>query len=290
MRVRTFLMIVLLLLLLGGLAAWIFGPESDFAARPNRIAVIEIRGVIENTREMLKALKKYRKDKNVKAVLLRIDSPGGGVGPSQELYEEVRRTIKEKPVVASLGGIAASGGYYIACAATRIVSNPGTITGSIGVIMYFPNLKGLFDKIGYYTVTIKSGQFKDIGNPNREMTAAEKQLLQGTVDVAYKQFVQAVSKGRNIPEEKIREIADGRIIMGQTAKDLGLVDELGNFEDAVDVAAKLGKIEGEPELIYFKKEKKSLLDIVLGNDASERVEALLDTSGAFLKYQLPAFH
>lgn len=280
-------MIAILLMLFGGLITWMIDSDSPFMAKPNQIAVIEIRGLIDDAQETLKALKQYRKDKNIKAILLRIDSPGGGVGPSQEIYREVRRTIETKPVVASMGAIAASGGYYIASACTRILSNPGTITGSIGVIMYFPNLQGIFDKIGYNMINIKSGEFKDLGNPNREMTPAEKQLLQGTVDQTYVQFVQDVARGRNIPEEKIREVADGRILMGQTALELGLVDELGNFQDGVDAAAKLGKIEGEPELTYHKKKKQSMLDFLLGSDMSDRVSALLNTSGSFLRYQMP---
>jgi protease-4 len=278
-----------LLMIFVGVLVWIGDSESDFFAEPNRIGVIEIRGVIDDVRETVEAIRKYRKDTNIKAILLRIDTPGGGVGASQELYREVRRTIEEKPVVASLGGIAASGGYYIASAATRIFSNPGTVTGSIGVIVHFPNLQGLFDKIGYNSVTIKSGQFKDIGNPNREMTPEEKQLMQSTIDEAYRQFVQDVARGRNLPEEKVREVADGRIFMGKTAHEWGLVDELGNFQDAVDGAAKLGKIEGEPELIHFKKKKRSLLDFLLGSDVSEKVSAFLDGTGSFLRYQLPVF-
>ena len=282
-------MVMFLLVFFGGLLAWIVGPESEFLAEPNRIGVIEIKGIISDVQENLKAFKQYRKDENIKAILLRIDSPGGAVGPSQELYREVRRTIEKKPVVASLGATAASGGYYIASAATRIFSNPGTITGSIGVIIHFPNLQSLFDKIGYTMVTIKSGQFKDIGNPNREMTSEEKQLMQGTIDEAYRQFVQDVARGRNLSEEKVREVADGRILLGQTAHELGLVDEIGNFQDAVDAAAKLGKIEGEPEVIFFKKKRHSLLDFLVGNDVSEQLSALLDGSGSFLKYQLPVF-
>lgn len=289
MKLRSVLFILFLFLFLGGLAAWVIGPDSHFLASPNSIGVIEIRGLIDDVQETLKAIKEYRKDKNIKAILLRIDSPGGGVGPSQELYREVRRTVSEKPVVASLGGIAASGGYYIASATTRIISNPGTITGSIGVIIYFPNMQGLFDKIGYSTVTIKSGQFKDIGNPNREMTPEEKKLIQGTIDEAYGQFVQDVARGRSLPEEKVRKVADGRIIMGQTAQALGLVDELGNYQDAIDVAAKLGKIAGEPDLIHFKKKKRSVLDFLLGTDVSERVSTLLGGSGSYLRYQLPVF-
>jgi protease IV len=263
------------------------GSDFEFTAKPNRIGVIEIRGTIADVRETLKSLKTFRRDANVRAVLVRIDSPGGGIAPSQELYREIRRLAQEKPVVSSLGAVAASGGYYVAAATQRIVSNPGTITGSIGVISYFPNLKDLFDKIGLHTVIVKSGQFKDVGNPGREMTQQEKDLIQATIDEAHRQFIADVAQGRNIPEEKVRQIADGRILMGETALKLGLVDELGNLEDAVTAAARLGKIEGEPELVYAKKKRLSLLDLLLGSDASERFNGLLEGSYDPLRYQLP---
>lgn len=280
-----------MLMVLAGLAllviGFLAGSDSDFLAKPNRIGVVEIRGTIVDVRETLKFLKTFRRDPNVKAVLVRIDSPGGGIAPSQELFREIRRVAQEKPVVASLGAVAASGGYYVAVATQRIFSNPGTITGSIGVISYFPNLKELFDKIGFYSVIIKSGPYKDVGNPGREMTPQEKELIQATIDEAHRQFVADVAQGRGIPEEQVRQVADGRILMGEMALKLGLVDEIGNLEDAVTAAARLGKIEGEPELIYAKKQKLSLLDFLLGSDVSERLSALLEISHDPLRYQMP---
>jgi protease-4 len=263
------------------------GSDSDFMAKPNRIGVIEVKGTIVEVQETLKSLRAFRKDANVKAVLVRIDSPGGGIAPSQELYRELRRVAEEKPVVSSLGAVAASGGYYVATATQRIISNPGTITGSIGVISYFPNLKDLFEKIGFQSVIIKSGRYKDVGNPGREMTQQEKELIQTTIDEAHRQFVADVAQGRKIPEENVREIADGRILMGEMALKLGLVDELGNLEDAVLTAAQMGKIEGEPELIYAKKRKYSLLDLLLGSDISERLNGLLEIAYDPLRYQMP---
>ncbi len=267
--------------------AWLMTPDFQFFSGPNRIGVLEVRGVIDNVQEALKALKEFRQDDNVKAVLVRIDSPGGGIGASQELYREIRRTMEEKPVVASMGGIAASGGYYIASAASRVIANPGTITGSIGVISYFPNLRELFEKVGFSAVIIKSGQFKDTGNPGREMTPEEKNLLQTTMDQAHSQFIRDVARGRNLPEAKVREIADGRILMGESAQQLGLVDELGNFEDAVQASARLGKIEGEPDLLYAKKKKRSLLDYLLGSEVSEQLDGLVTGSLNLLRYQAP---
>jgi protease-4 len=197
------------------------------------------------------------------------------------------RTTKEKKVVVSLGSIAASGGYYIAAPASYIFANPGTVTGSIGVISYFPNLQGLFDKIGYTMVTIKSGQFKDIGNPARPMTPEEAALLQSTIDETYAQFVRAVAEGRNLPDEKVREFADGRIFTGETALRLGLVDELGNYEDAVQKAASLGNIEGKPQVIIIKKEKRSILSFFLGEDVSSHLNNFLDGPLHMLRYQVP---
>jgi protease-4 len=197
--------------------------------------------------------------------------------------------MKTKPVIASMGGVAASGGYYIACAANHIIANPGTITGSIGVIIYFPNLRELFEKIGYQMTTIKSGQFKDIGNPGREMTPQEKDLIQGTIMESYSQFVRDVASARNLPEDDVRKVADGRIILGEKARELKLIDQLGNYEDAVSKAAELGQIEGEPDVISGKKKKGSLMDFLLGNEASDRLNDLLFESSAFLRYQLPDF-
>ena len=284
-RFFLFLISVFLLVFIGFLL-WLVTPEQFFAG-PNRIGVIEVRGVIDNVQDSLKAIKEFRKDPNVKCILVRIESPGGGIGASQELYREIRRTIEEKPVVASLGGIAASGGYYAASAANRIVANPGTITGSIGVISYFPNLRELLDKLGISATIIKSGRFKDTGNPDREMTQEEKDLLQETMDQAHRQFIRDVARGRKLSEEKVRDVADGRIIMGETAQQLGLVDELGNFEDAVKAAAVLGLIEGEPDLIYAKKKRRSLLDFLIGSEMSEQIAGYVNGSLNFLRYQAP---
>ncbi len=284
-RFFLFLISVFLVVFIGFLV-WLVIPEQFFAS-PNRIGVIEVRGVIDNVQDSLKAIKEFRKDPNVKCILVRIESPGGGIGASQELYREIRRTIEEKPVVASLGGIAASGGYYAASAANRIVANPGTITGSIGVISYFPNLRELLDKLGISATIIKSGRFKDTGNPDREMTQEEKDLLQATMDQAHRQFIRDVARGRNLSEEKVRDVADGRIIMGETAQQLGLVDELGNFEDAVKAAAVLGMIEGDPDLIYAKKKRRSLLDFLIGSEMSEQIAGYVNGSVNFLRYQAP---
>lgn len=237
------------------------------ALRGGSIALIRVEGGIYDSREVIRQIHKYRDSRSVKAILIRIDSPGGGVAASQEIHEEVVRTRTDygKPVVASMGAVAASGGYYIAVAADRIVANPGTVTGSIGVIANFTNLEDLYKKIGVESRVIKSGKFKDSGSPFRDMTKEEERLLQSLVDDMYKQFVEAVTKGRNMSEEKVLSIADGRIFSGRQALELGLVDELGNLQDAIQAAAKMGGIKGKPVVVSEKKRGFSILDLILGS-------------------------
>ncbi|MFH0810319.1 MAG: signal peptide peptidase SppA [Pseudomonadota bacterium] len=234
----------------------------------DHVGVIEVSGVITDPKPTLEKLVEFRKDPQVKAIVLRINSPGGEVGPSQEIYTEVRRTVKEKQVVASLGGVAASGGYYIASACGNIVSNPGTITGSIGVILEFSNVEGLLRKIGVQANVIKSGAFKDVGSPVRPMTTAERALIQGMLDSVHQQFINAVAEGRKIPAERVRAIADGRIMSGEQARQLGLVDSLGNLQDAIRVAGRLGGIKGEAEAVYAKEKPSSFLEYLLGKEAA----------------------
>jgi protease-4 len=231
-------------------------------ARGERVAVIPLSGLISDSEPVIEQIKKFGKDDSVKAIVLRIDSPGGGVGPSQEIYEEVKKVRAKKPVLASMGALAASGGYYIACAAQRVYANPGTMTGSIGVIMPFMNVKDLVEKIGVKGMTVKSGTFKDIGSPLRDMTPLERELLQGVVDNVHLQFVNAVADGRNLDRQDVLQIADGRIFTGEQAKELGLVDVLGNLEDAIVDAGKLGKISGEPKVVTPPKKKISFLELL----------------------------
>jgi len=238
-----------------------------------QVGVIEITGVIADPKQTLTQLKEFRNSNDVKAIVLRINSPGGGVGPSQEIYAEVRRTSHVKKIVASMGAIAASGGYYIASAADHIMASPGSITGSIGVIMEFANLQELFKKIGVSAFVLKSGEYKDTGFPLRKMTDQEKTLLQAFIDNVHQQFVSAVADARKISKDRIQAVADGRILSGEQAKELGLLDSLGNLEDAIAMAAKLGGIEGEPSVVYAKERKFSLLEYLLG---SSSWTALLD--------------
>ena len=233
-----------------GLGKRYFGEEGIGG---KNIGVIEIKGIIKTSQFNLEHLVKFRKNNQIKAVLLRIDSPGGAVVPSQELYMEILKLRQQKPVVASLGNMAASGGYYIASAASKIVAAPGTLTGSIGVKIEFANIEQLLKKLGIQPTVIKSVPYKDIGSPIREMTKEEKTMLEKLVKNIHSQFVKDIAKGRNMPIKQVESIANGSIFTGQEAKKLGLVDQLGNFEDAIRLAAKLGKIKEEPRLFYPKK-------------------------------------
>ena len=250
----------------------------------DKIAVVEISGVITQSSGIIEEIHQYLEDEGVKAIILRIDSPGGGVGPSQEIHREVLKVKTRKKVVTSMGSVAASGGYYIACASDLIVANPGTITGSIGVLMEFTNIEELFKKIGIKGVVLKSGEHKDIGSPFREMTPEEKKIIQAVIDNVHQQFIQAVAEGRKMDHSKVAQIADGRILTGEQAKQAGLVDQIGNLQDAIDTTAKLVGIEGKPNVLYPKK-KFSLWELLI----RETVSAILQTlneKGFELNYRL----
>ncbi|MCA1765835.1 MAG: signal peptide peptidase SppA [Desulfobulbaceae bacterium] len=211
-------------------------------------------------------LTSFRKNRNIAAIVLRIESPGGAVGASQEIFEEVKRTRQVMPVVASMGSVAASGGYYAALGANKIVASPGTLTGSIGVIIKFPNFAEIFEKIGYKSEVVKSGKMKNIGSPGRSMTEAERELIQSIIDNVHGQFVNAVIEGRELPAEKVLEFADGRIFSGEQALQAGLIDRFGNFTDAVELAAKLAGLEEKlPELVYPAQKDFSLLKLLFGS-------------------------
>jgi protease IV len=228
-----------------------------------RIAVVRVEGVILDATDTLEELKKYKENPSVKAILIRINSPGGAVVPSQEIYEEIQKIRKEtgKKIIISMGTLAASGGYYIASASDRIIANPGTLTGSIGVIMELMNIEGLFKKVGLESVIIKSGSMKDVGSPFRAMTPEERAYLQNVMDDVHGQFIDAVAKGRGMTHEDVKQLADGRVFTGRQAMEHKLVDELGDFEDAVLVAGKMVGIKGEPKIIETKK-KFSFADLL----------------------------
>lgn len=262
------------------------GPSKSELFLQEGLGVIDVKGVILESEEILANLVAFREEPKIKGIVLRIDSPGGAVGASQEIYDEVRRTSKVKPVVASMGSVAASGGLYVSLGAGKIVANPGTLTGSMGVILKFANLEGLFDKIGYKNEVVKSGRLKDIGSPSRPMTEEERQMLQGMIDNVQEQFVQAVSESRSLPAAEVRKIADGRIFSGQQAKEYGLVDQLGNFSDAVMLAAELAGIKSDkmPELIYPREDDFSFLRLMTGKN-SESLLQQTGLSGPLLAYE-----
>jgi len=233
-----------------------------------KVAVVRIEGPIMDAKNTVDEIKGYLKDASIKALVLRVDSPGGAVAPSQEIYEEVKKAALKKKVIVSMGSVAASGGYYISAPADRIIANPGTLTGSIGVIMEIPNIEGLMNKIGVKTEVIKSGRHKDLASAFRKMEKEERLILQGVLDDVHEQFIKAVSDGRKIPFDEVKKLADGRIFTGRQAMKVRLVDELGTLEDAVAAAGRLAGIKGEPEVVT-KKERFSIFDILRGKFPKE---------------------
>jgi len=250
------------------------------------VGLVEVKGLIIDPQETVKQLHEFGKDDKVKAIVLRIDSPGGVVGPSQEICSAVKKLKSRKPVIVSMGSAAASGGYYIAVPATLIYANPGTITGSIGVLMKFSNLEGLMGKIGMKAFTLKTGKFKDVGSPARTMSEEEKAMLQSVIDSTHAQFIRAVAEGRKLPLEQVRQLADGRIFSGEQAMELKLVDRLGTMQDAVEEAARLGGISGEPHLIKPPKKKRLLLDMLVEESASRIAGLVRNEHGFSLNYEL----
>ncbi len=226
------------------------------------IGLVEVKGMILDSKETIRQLRYFLKKDSVKVVVLRVDSPGGIVAPSQEINAEVRKFAAKKKIIVSMGSLAASGGYYISAPATMIYANPGTITASIGVILKLSNIESLMDKIGIKSVTLKTGKFKDSGSPVRQFSAEDRAMLQSVIDNTHEQFVRAVAEGRKLPIEEVRKIADGRILSGEQAKQFKLVDRLGTIQDAIDEAGKLAGISGDPEVLQAPKKKINYLDLL----------------------------
>ena len=247
-----------------------------------RVAIVELEGIIIDVDEVVQELKGLRENPTVRAVVMRINSPGGVVGPTQEVHDAILRLRQAgKPVVASLGAVAASGGYYIAVAADQIYANPGTLTGSIGVIMQLANFEQLMKKVGVDYVVVKAGQFKDIGNMGRAMTPDERRVLQALLDDVHGQFIGAVATGRKLDREEVARFADGRVFSGVQAKDLKMVDALGGLEDAVLAAGKLANLPLPPAVIQPKR-KFTFMDLLRNQFGGSAAAALLQPS-------LPAF-
>jgi protease-4 len=253
--------------------------ETVTGGSGDKLAVIDLRGVITSSEDVVRQLKKYRDARGVRGIVLRIDSPGGGVVASQEMYEEVRKVRDAgKPVVVSMGALAASGGYYVACGGTRLVANRGTLTGSIGVISEFLQLRNALDKLGIDMKTIKAGKLKDAGSPTRKMSADDEKYFQSLMDDVHQQFMDVVARERHLSAANVRGIADGRVFTGEQAVTLGLVDTIGTFEDAVQIAGAIAGIEGEPAIVKERKRQPWFESMFgdAGNALRELKQDLLD--------------
>jgi protease-4 len=252
------------------------GEEGGLPIQRDRLGYLAVSGVITDSEELVDDIELLAAHPHVRGLILRVDSPGGGVAPSQEIHAALRRFQEQdgKPVVVSMGNVAASGGYYIACGADMIVANPGTLTGSIGVVMHFTQFRDLLDHLGVHAEAIKSGIYKDIGSPTREMTDEERALLEEVLNNVHGQFVAAIVAGRDLPEETVRAVADGRIFSGEQAKERGLVDELGGLRDAIRLAGALTGLGESPELLRPQEGRV------------RRLRELLD--GSVLRQLLPA--
>ena len=251
------------------------GGEYVTGGRGDKIAIVELNDVIVSSEKTVEQIKRFREDKSIKAIILRVNTPGGGVAASQEIYEEVKRTRDSgKIIVVSMGSIAASGGYYIAMGSSLIIANPGTLTGSIGVIAQFMSIKDLADKLGITQTTIKSGNLKDAGSPFRQMNDTDKAYFQDVVDNSFSQFLDVVARERKMDMETLKKYANGRVFTGLQAKEYGLIDSLGTFEDAIRITSKMAGIEGEPRIVREKK-KFSFFEELLGS----KIEDVTDIRG-----------
>lgn len=241
------------------------GGEFISGGSGDKIAIVELNDVIVSSEKTVEQIKRFREDKSIKAIILRVNTPGGGVAASQEIYEEVKKTRDSgKIIVVSMGSIAASGGYYISMGSSLIIANPGTLTGSIGVIAQFMSIKDLAEKLGISQTTIKSGNLKDAGSPFRQMNDSDKAYFQDVVDNSFSQFLDVVSKERKMDMETLKKYANGRVFTGLQAKEFGLIDSLGTFEDAIRITGKMAGIEGEPRIVREKK-KFSFFEELLGS-------------------------
>ncbi len=228
----------------------------------DKVAVLKVEEIILDSAKYLESISKIKKDKNIKAVVVRINSPGGAVGPSQEIFSELNKLRDTLPVIASIGGVGASGGYYIACSAEKIYANPGAITGSIGVIAQFASYEKLLEWAKVDVEVITSGEFKDVGSPFREMTNQDKKYIQELIDNVHTQFKTAVAESRDMDMKEVNAVADGKIFTGEQALELKLIDELGTITDAVAYAGKLGGIEGDPPVINYPKKRSQLYELL----------------------------
>ncbi len=270
--------LVCFVIIVAGVWAMLSFVMTGIAPFSKSVAVIEVKGVISDSEETIKKIKEFKENDNVAAVVLRVNSPGGSAAASQEIFEELKKLAEKKILVVSMGDVAASGGYYISVAADFIYANPATTTGSIGVIAETLNVEDALNRLGIKGVVIKSGKFKDTFSPLRPMTEEERAFLQEYIDNIFQQFVKDVAESRKLPESEVIKVADGRIITGEQALKLKLIDGLGNMEDAIDKAAKLAGIEGKPNVIYPEKKRPSLLSILLSEVPGGLADGIIDRS------------
>ena len=261
------------------------GP-SGLSFSGNQVAVLDLEGTIADSRDFVSQLKDYGNRPSVRSVVIRINSPGGGVAASQEIYEAIKkfRADSNKKVIVSMASVAASGGYYVACAADKIYANPGSITGSIGVIAEWFNFGDLLRWAKMQDIVIKSGTFKDAGSSTRPLTDAEREYFQSLIDSMYDQFVSAVAVSRDMQEEDVRKLADGRVFTGQEARENGLVDELGTYQDAIDAAASMAGISGDPRILRPVRKSITILDLLLG-DAKSVLTVNSDRSESHIRFE-----
>lgn len=270
LAVVTFLGVTVIALVIAAIVAVRGGDGGALALGSGRIALVEVEGVISDDRKVLDDIARFRKDGSVKGYVVAINSPGGVVGPSQSIYEELRRLRREgKPVVASIGGIGASGGYYVALGADTIYALPGSLTGSIGVIMEFPDASGLMKKVGLGWNVVKSAEHKDVGSPFRPMTPGDSAVLDSLISDVYGQFVEVVARERHLAAERVRPLADGRVLTGRQALKSGLIDRTGNLRDALATAGRMAGLGSDPRVVKPPRERFSLLDVLLGRGTDE---------------------
>jgi len=291
LKERSWIMIFIIAVVIAGAASFLvllyigaLLPDGGSLAFGDKIGLVRVEGAIYNSRPAMDEIVEFGKNDDIKALLVRIDSPGGGVAASQEIYEELKKVSDQgKPVIASMGSLAASGGYYVACGADAIVANPGTLTGSIGVIMRFAQAEELLRKIGVGYEVVKTGEYKDIGSPSRPLTADERVLLTELLDDVYDQFVSVIVTERDLDREFVESFADGRLLTGRQAYEMGLVDSLGDLEDAIMLAGEMAGIDGKPVIVRPRRRSFTLWDLLndLAGSASKASKSTMSLEYSF---------